>query len=56
MAYAEPIANSGISYTLTLSYVPPLFSTARFERMDFLCKTQTSKVCVCNFQQARRSQ
>jgi len=43
MAYAEPIANSGNSYTLGFSYVPLLFSTARFELTDFALQNSNIK-------------
>jgi hypothetical protein len=43
MAYAEPIANSGNSYRLGFSYVPLLFSTARFELTDFALQNPNIK-------------
>jgi hypothetical protein len=43
MAYAEPIANSGDSYRLGFSYVPLLFSTARFELTDFALQNPNIK-------------
>jgi hypothetical protein len=43
MAYAEPVANSGESYRLGFSYVPLLFSTARFELTDFALQNQNIK-------------
>jgi hypothetical protein len=43
MAYSEPIANAGISYRLGFSYVPLLFSTARFELTDFALQNPNIK-------------
>ncbi|WP_141731910.1 hypothetical protein [Oligoflexus tunisiensis] len=43
MAYSEPIANSGVSYRLGFSYVPLLFSTARFELTDFALQNPNIK-------------
>jgi hypothetical protein len=43
MAYAEPIANSGNSYRLSFSYVPLLFTTARFELTDFALQNPNIK-------------
>ncbi|MDQ3235532.1 MAG: hypothetical protein M3Q07_27290 [Pseudobdellovibrionaceae bacterium] len=43
MAYAEPVANGSGSYRLGFSYVPLLFSTARFELTDFALQSSNIK-------------